>query len=97
MDMVKSRISKTCIPWNLLQLHPLGNSQDFGDQQLIEDGQSWWCSFTNSRCISAGDPSPFNNTRFSLEIPSTGNAVDFGDLTRARSYVAGCSNGHGGL
>ena len=32
-----------------------------------------------------------------VEIATTGNAVDFGDLTVARRDLAGVSNGHGGL
>ena len=32
-----------------------------------------------------------------VQIMSLGNAIDFGDLTRSSSGVAGASNGHGGL
>ena len=32
-----------------------------------------------------------------VTFSSTGNAVDFGDLTSARNFPAGLSNGHGGL
>jgi hypothetical protein len=32
-----------------------------------------------------------------VEIMTTGNAVDFGDLTQGRLQNAGTSNGHGGL
>ena len=28
---------------------------------------------------------------------SSGNAIDFGDLSAARRVYAACSNGHGGL
>jgi len=28
---------------------------------------------------------------------TTGNALDFGDLTEGNGYCAGASNGHGGL
>ena len=46
-----------------------------------------------------GGESPFiQNTIDSVEIASTGNAVDFGDLSVAsKTLVGGCSNGHGGL
>ena len=32
-----------------------------------------------------------------VQIMTTGNAVDFGDLLASRRRVSGCSNGHGGL
>ena len=32
-----------------------------------------------------------------VTVASAGDAVDFGDLTVARSEVSGSSNGHGGL
>lgn len=32
-----------------------------------------------------------------VQIMSTGNAVDFGDLTRPVRHLDACSNGHGGL
>ena len=37
------------------------------------------------------------NTVDYVQIMSTGNAVDFGDLSNATSSAGGCSNGHGGL
>ena len=32
-----------------------------------------------------------------VQIMTTGNAIDFGDLLAARRRTSGCSNGHGGL
>ena len=32
-----------------------------------------------------------------VSISTLGDSVDFGDLTVARNYGAGCSNAHGGL
>ena len=32
-----------------------------------------------------------------VEIMSTGNGVDFGDLLNSGTNAAACSNGHGGL
>jgi hypothetical protein len=32
-----------------------------------------------------------------INITSVGNSTDFGDLTSARYYTAGCSTAHGGL
>ena len=37
------------------------------------------------------------NTMDYVQIPSTGNAIDYGDLLSALTSVAGASNGHGGL
>jgi hypothetical protein len=39
----------------------------------------------------------FNNTIDYVEIATTGNATDFGDLTVGRGSAASASNGHGGL
>ena len=51
------------------------------------------------RGIFAGGytPSGSNNTMNYIEISTTGNAVDFGDLTYGRSRSGSCSNAHGGL
>ena len=48
--------------------------------------------------LTAGglDPSA-TNIIDSIAIPTTGNSVDFGNLSVARMGAAGCSNGHGGL
>ena len=32
-----------------------------------------------------------------VQIMTTGNAVDFGNLQTAKNNLRGCSNGHGGL
>ena len=45
-----------------------------------------------------GQQSPaLTNTIEYVTIASTGNATNFGDLTVARSTLAGCSDVHGGL
>ena len=41
-------------------------------------------------------PVKFNTMDF-INIASTGNATDFGDLTSARHAPSGVSNAHGGL
>ena len=38
-----------------------------------------------------------NNVIEYVQITTTGNTIDFGDLSRTGYYVAGMSNGHGGL
>ena len=37
------------------------------------------------------------NTIQYVQIMTTGNAIDLGDLTAGNQYGAGASNGHGGL
>ena len=39
----------------------------------------------------------YTDTMDYVQIMTTGNAVDFGNLTNAMDSVAACSNGHGGL
>ena len=43
------------------------------------------------------DNSINQNTIDYVEIATTGNAKDFGDLTDQRNALEGQSNGHGGL
>ena len=52
-----------------------------------------------TRGVIAGgnNPSAPDDVMDYITITSTGNAVDFGDLTVAKMGVAGCSNAHGGL
>ena len=45
---------------------------------------------------TAGSPSLVDTMDF-IEIATTGDAVDFGDLPYDNQQCAGCSNGHGGL
>ena len=77
-------------------MHPLA-TQDFGDQTNNRGGTGGAASPTRG-VWGGGYGSPaFRNTLDYVEIASTGNAVDFGDLTYSADRVAGCSNGHGGL
>ena len=79
-----------------------GNAIDFGDMTFSNnrDGASG-SSKTRGIVGAGGDPyvSPYPKTANIdfVEIATTGNATDFGDLTVARNHMAGCSNGHGGL
>ena len=80
----------------------LGNGIDFGDMTYTNnrDGASG-SSKTRGIVGAGGDPgaSPYakTDTINSVEIATTGDAVDFGNLTQTRNHMAGCSNGHGGL
>ena len=52
-------------------------------------------------CASGyGTVAPTNtivNTMEYIEIATTGNSTDFGDVTQKRRHIKGCSNAHGGL
>jgi len=51
-----------------------------------------------TRAVFAGGANPSANDIIEyVQIMTTGNAVDFGDLSLARGNNASCSNGHGGL
>ena len=79
----------------------LGNSQDFGDLTDARNQLAAHSSRTRGIVGAGGDPgaSPYSKTDTinSVEIATTGNAEDFGDLTSTRNHMAGCTNGHGGL
>jgi hypothetical protein len=50
------------------------------------------------RGVFAGGYSPSKTDVISyVQIMSTGNAVDFGNLLAGNQYCTGLSNGHGGL
>ena len=80
-----------------------GNAVDFGDMtqnRFYNRGLS-----SSTRCVQASGRyyvSPgFVHSDVSdyVEMATTGNALDFGDMTflDGNSYSAGNSNGHGGL
>ena len=78
----------------------LGNSTDFGNATTV--GPSAASGASPTRGIFAGGSSPVSpyprtNVIQKIEILTTGDALDFGDLTFAANHTAGLSNGHGGL
>ena len=84
----------------------LGNSIDFGDLTLARRNMGAVASPTRSVFMGGQLPSPSpaqSNVLDYVEIASTGNAVDFGDLNAAGSTngvmqaTGASSNGHGGL
>ena len=87
---------------NFITIATTGNATDFGDMTYTNnrDGASG-SSKTRGIVGAGGDPyaSPYPKTNIInfVEIATTGDAADFGDLTTARNHMAGCSNGHGGL
>ena len=71
----------------------IGGNQDFGDIQTAVNHTSAVTSPT--RIVMYGGAAK-NEIQYH-EIMSTGDFVDFGDLTEARGSCATASNGHGGL
>ncbi len=78
-----------------------GNGTDFGD--LAQGGNNGQIDYLGAcassiRGVFAGGQTPTKiNTIQFVELSSTGNTSDFGDLTNARRFCAGFSDCHGGL
>ena len=71
-----------------------GNSVDFGGGSANFTNGS--AASNNIRGVFAGGY--IHNSMYHITISTTGDAVNFGDLTTLNRWViAGCSNGHGGL
>ena len=83
-----------------ITISSMGNAQDFGD--LINSITSVGSLSSSTRGIFAGgltDPSPvtYTNEIQYVTTASTGNAVDFGNLTADRRYMATCSSNTRGV
>ena len=81
-----------------------GNATDFGDMTYVRANASGDGASSATRGIFSGGGSPASgndNNRMKLidkiEIATTGNAIDFGDMTDHTSNNGVGSNGHGGL
>ena len=78
----------------------LGNATDFGDSTVsVKNGMDGGCSSPTRGCTGGGavPGTPQSATIDYVQIMSTGNAFDFGDLNVGGQYPAALSNGHGGL
>ena len=84
-------------------LATLGNAIDFGDSLLGGFGCG---GASRTRGVAGGgyyqnaptgETGGFTNIIDHVEIMTTGNAHDFGDLTNTVRHIKGDSNGHGGL
>ena len=78
----------------------LGNAQDFGDAVNAWGHRPGMSSSTRGMWGGGKGPAspyPVKTEVDYVEIATTGNAKDFGDLSEARSAGGGTSNGHGGL
>ena len=76
------------------------NAQDFGDLAVIGASQTGAASSPTRGVIMGGiggSPRAATNTTQKIEILTTGNSIDFGDITTARNAGGGISNAHGGL
>ena len=79
----------------------LGNASDFGNlDQTASDMHQGAASRTRAVFAGGSHPSPsytrLDSIRY-VQIASTGNSIDFGNLAAGRITTAGFSNGHGGL
>ena len=77
-----------------------GNATDFGDLTVARSGLAG--SAGNNRGVFAGGTSDGGDSGIQnridyVDITTTGNAADFGDLTALRANLAGASSAHGGL
>ena len=75
----------------------LGNARDFGDLTGNRAGMGGGCASPTRGVFGGGYTPSLSDVMDSVQIMSTGNAVDFGNLASSVQYAAGMSNGHGGL
>ena len=78
----------------------LGNAVDFGD--LASSVYDTTSAANSTRILQISGNGPIapvyvTNTITFIEIATTGNSKDFGDVTQARRGLMSNSNGHGGL
>ena len=76
------------------------NSTDFGDAVNLSFSLASGASPTRGIFAGGSSPSspyPRTNVIQKIEILTTGDAVDFGDLNFGAAHTAGLTNGHGGL
>ena len=72
------------------------NAADFGDLTVYVGGGG--SSSSPTRAVRGGGLAPGNSNVIDfVEIATTGNAVDFGNLVASGHNLQGFSNGHGGL
>ena len=73
----------------------MGNAIDFGDLTDARD-PAVTSSLTRGIACTGDYPANTNIIDF-IEIMTTANAVDFGDMLTKTSSAQTCSNAHGGL
>ena len=78
----------------------LGSAFDFGDQTTSRYTAGAAASGTRYVTIGGSKITPsyvMTNILEHVQIATTGNTIDFGDLSITGYYITGMSNGHGGL
>lgn len=78
----------------------IGDAIDFGDLTVSRQIHQGSLSSSTRGVFGGGQVAPAgaaNNTIDYVTIMSTGNAIDFGDVSVSRIQTAGCSDAHGGL
>jgi hypothetical protein len=76
----------------------LGRSIVFGELTKERHGAGSGSNSTRTLFAGGNDPSPATyNIIDYFTITTSGNAIDFGDLTALKRNTAGCSDSHGGL
>ena len=83
-----------------LTLATFGNTQNFGDLSVAKRTEGGGTSNGIRGVFAGGYTVPGNtavNTMDYVNIASTGDAIDFGDLSNQSRYVGACSDSHGGL
>ena len=82
---------------DFVNIHTLGNAQDFGDLTLARNNITG-CSSGIRGIFGQGDTPTYQDTIDYITIASQGNAIDFGNIsTTNRSYASGCSSSTRGL
>ena len=81
---------------DICTIQTLGNFTSFGDLTSIRNILSAAASPTRAVFFGGETPSKVNIMDY-IQFASTGDAVDFGDLTQSMYTSGGTSNGHGGL
>ena len=76
----------------------LGRSIVFGELTKERHGAGSGSNSTRTLFAGGNDPSPATHNIIDyFTITTSGNAIDFGDLTALKRNTAGCSDSHGGL
>ena len=92
-------VNRTQLFMDYITLASEGNATEFGQIENLEGAGASTLTrglFCGGVLGGPGGQSIVNTISF-ITIPTTGGAVDFGDLTRKSLYNSGCSDSHGGL
>jgi len=96
--LINSAYSSLSVSVEFVTMATLGNAQDFGDL-LTGNNNIMTAASSPTRIVRLGgySPAPSTNVMEYAQIMTTGDFLDFGDLTISKGGRAGFSNGHGGL